>query len=129
LVGAVQAGAAALGVDPAVVMEAGLRSPSLLARRPERWGTRMRLVIRIARALGAQPTPAEVLTRFPAAMTYGAARLLQRYAMARLGLWTMNWMALLSLSDKRAREKLQAYFGENRVRRGMREALAARGLL
>jgi hypothetical protein len=41
----------------------------------------------------------------------------------------MNWMALLSLSDKRAREKLRAYFGEHRERRGMREALAARGLL
>jgi hypothetical protein len=129
LLAAVHTGAASLGVDVSTVMEAGLRSPSLLARRPEHWGRRMRLVIRIARTLDYDLTATEALEKFPAALTYGSERLLQRYAMARLGIWAINWMALLSLSDQRARAMLTAHFVTHEEREGMREALIKRELL
>ena len=103
--------------------------PSFLARKVEGWGRRMRLVRRIAAALGKEVTAWEVLEGFPTAMTYGADRLLQRYVVARLGLWTWNWPTLLTFSDVKIRERLRDYFGEHREREALRQALVRRGLL
>ena len=41
----------------------------------------------------------------------------------------MNWMALLSLSDKRALEQLVAHFARHEEHKARREALIKRGLL
>jgi hypothetical protein len=129
LLRAIQAGSAAVGVNKKVLAKAVLRSPSLLARRMEGWSPRMRLVKRIARALGVEATAEYVLTVFPAAMTYGWERLLQRYAMARLGLATKNWCLMLTLPDAKARERLRGYFSEHPDREGLRRALARRSLV
>lgn len=129
IVEAVDAGACALGVEREVLVEAVLRSPSLVARRPASWASRMRMVLRIAEALGDRITPTTMLAKFPAAMTYGSERLLQRYVLARLGLWPWNWMALLSLSDKRARGLFAEYFVGHPEREPLRQALIRRDLL
>jgi hypothetical protein len=129
LLRALKTGAAALGVSQSTLAEAVLRSPSLLARRTEGWARRMRLVIRIARALGVATSAEKVLKISPAAMTYGWERLLQRYVMARCGLWTWNWSTLLALSDAKARERLRGYFAEQEDHGLLKRDLERRGLL
>ncbi len=129
LIEALKHGAVQLGVPRDTLAAALLRSPSLMARRPEGWRLRMRFVIRIARALGTEITAGEVLEKFPQALTYGPDRLLQRYAMARLGIWTMNWTARLTLPDARARILLEEHFRQRGDTSGMRQALARRKVL
>ncbi len=126
---ALKAGGKTLGVNKKVLVAAVLRSPTLLLRKMDGWSRRMRLVIRIARALGTETSSDDVLKMFPAAMTYASGRLLQRYVIARLGLWTWNWMALLSLPDLKARALLNNYFEEHAKRAPLRKALQGRGLL
>jgi hypothetical protein len=89
----------------------------------------MRLVVRIAGALGSPLTAEEMLQSLPAALTYSRNRLLQRYVMARLGLWTWTWTALLTLPDGRARSILEAYFREYAEAGRLQDALARRGVL
>ncbi len=129
LIEAMGDGSRRLGVNESELVEAVLRAPSLLARRSEGWGPRMRLVRRIARCLGAELTAGDVIASFPAALTYGKSRLLQRYAMAKLGLWTWNWQTLLSFADSKARARLLEYFEAHDEHGSMRHALQRRGLL
>ncbi len=129
LIAAIKHGAIVLQVRPKVLITAALRVPSLFVRKQEGWRIRMRLILRIARALGAKIDAQKALQTFPQALTYGYPRLLQRYAMARLGLWTSNWSTLLSFSDVKARSRLQAFFLEHDDTKGMQAALARRGLL
>jgi hypothetical protein len=49
--------------------------------------------------------------------------------MARLGLWTWNWTALLTLADARARSILEAHFREHAEAGRLQDALARSGLL
>ncbi len=123
-----EAGAVALGVQQETLFQAVLRSPSLSVRRTEVWGTRMRLIRRIARALAADLSADDVLAKLPSAMTYSRERLMQRYVVARLGLWTWNWTALLTVKDENARRLLDAYFIKHPERLELRAALAKRGL-
>jgi hypothetical protein len=129
LIRTLKTGASVLGVSQRTLAGAVLRSPSLLARRPEGWARRMRLVLRIARALGVVTDAAGVLEMFPAAMTYATGRLVQCYVIARLGLWTWNWPTLLTYSDGKARKILKEYFKEHRERAELRAALSKRGLV
>lgn len=129
LLAVVESGARLLGVPRKAMVEAGVRSPSLLARVPGDLGARMRFVKRIAAVVGAEVTATEVLRKFPAALTYGNGRLLQRYTMAKLGVGPRGWMALLSLSDAKARAKLGVFFRERGDHAATREALVRRELL
>ena len=129
LLAAVETGAAALGVPRETLVQAFLRSPALWIRRQEGWPLLLRFVLRIARALGAPLTAEQVLSKLPTALIYSRRRLLQRYVMARLGLWTWNWTALLTLSDARARSILEAYFCKHAEAGRCRDALARRGML
>ncbi|PWT98385.1 MAG: hypothetical protein C5B53_06725 [Candidatus Melainabacteria bacterium] len=65
-----------------------------------------------ARCINVQPEPA-----------FAAVR------MARLGLWTWNWTALLTLADARARSILEAHFREHAEAGRLQDALARSGLL
>jgi hypothetical protein len=129
LLAAVESGTAALGVSRQTLVMAFLRSPTLWIRRHEGWPRLLRLVLRIAAALGASLTAEQILSKLPTALIYSRKRLLQRYVMARLGLWTWNWTALLTLSDARARAILEAYFREHAEAGRCRNALAWRGML
>ena len=121
-----------LGVSHDLMVQTILRAPSLAARKAGGMARRSRLVIRIAVALGHQVTAADVLRMLPAALTYGQERLLGRYVIARLGLWTWTWTALLSLPASRAAALLEGYLqahsGEARVVR-LRAALARRSII
>ena len=64
----------------------------------------MRLIVRIGRTLGVPLTAKDILEAFPSALTYSRERLLQRYVMARLGLWNWNWTALLTLRNDLAKK-------------------------
>ena len=121
--------AAEFGIRPDVLAGGLLRAPSLLVRRPEGWRTRMRLIVRIGRALGAMLTAKEILEAFPSALTYSRERLLQRLVMARLGLWNWNWTALLTLRDEAAKKKLAVYFEAHPDRDALRAALIRRDLI
>ena len=129
IVHSLDAGSIALGVRQEALVEAVLRAPSLIARRLEGWGVRMRLVRRVSRALQVDVTAEDVLAQLPAAMTYSQSRLLQRYVVARLGLWTWNWSALLTVKDERVRELLTAYFARHPERSALQVALVRRNLL
>jgi hypothetical protein len=125
----VESGARALGVERAVLVEVVLRAPSLAVRRLDGWSKRMRMVLRIGQALGVELSPAEVLRKLPAAMTYGLPRLLQRYVVARRDLWSGSWGMLLICSDQKVRVRLAEYFREHPQRRTLRAALERRKLL
>lgn len=129
LIAAVKNGASVLQVRPNVLITAALRCPSLFVRKQEEWRIRMRLILRIARALGTEINAEKALEIFPQALTYGYPRLLQRYAMARLGLCARNWNNLLSLSEVKARSRLQAFLQDHAEAKGMEAALIRRGLL
>jgi hypothetical protein len=129
IVHSLDVGSVALGVRREALVEAVLRAPSLVARRLEGWGVRMRLVRRVSRALKVDVTAEDVLAQLPAAMTYSQSRLLQRYVVARLGLWTWNWSALLTAKDERVQELLTAYFARHPERSALQVALVRRNLL
>ena len=118
-----------LGASRSEVIEAAIRNPSILMRKPGGYARRMRLVLRIAHHFGANETKTGILGFFPAALTYGYDRLLQRYAVARLGLWTWDWSTLLTFSDEKIRERLRDYFTGRPEQKGLRRALERRSLL
>ena len=89
----------------------------------------MRLVRRVVRASRPEVRAEDVLAQLPAAMTYDEDRLLQRYVVARLDLWTQNWRVLLMVKDQRVRQRLTAYFAEQPERTALRAALVRRTLL
>ena len=129
LIAVVKDAASSFGIEPESMAIAMLRAPSLMARRQTNTAKRMRLVMRIARVLGADVTAAIVFEKFPTALTYGEDRLLQRYVMARLGLGGANWANLLTVGDRVAREKLADYFAAHSEKFGLKAALEKRGLL
>lgn len=129
LIAAVKAGAALFGVGLDIMVRAALRNPSLIARKPEGWGTRMRLILRIGRALGVTLTAKQVLDSFPAALTYGRDRLLQRLVMARLGVCNRNWTSLLTLPNETAKKMLATYFGNHTISATLHAALKRRDLI
>jgi hypothetical protein len=57
------------------------------------------------------------------------ARLLQRYVIARLGLWTWNWSTPLTFKDEKARQLLKGYFAAHPEQEDLRAALGHRELL
>lgn len=119
----------AIGVARAEFIDAVLRVPSLMVRRRQMWRGKLRLIRRIARALGEELRAVDVLRRFPTAMTYGTGRLMQRYVIAKLGFWSYNWQNLLTLSDRRARARLEAHFAAHPEHTAIRAGLQKRGLL
>ena len=129
LIATVEQRAADFGIGPDVLAGGLLRAPSLLVRRPEGWRPRVRLIVRIGRALGAMLTAKEILETFPSALTYSRERLLQRLVIARLGLWNWNWTALLTLRDEAAKKKLAAYFSAHPDMNALRAALMRRDLI
>lgn len=106
-----------------------LRSPSLFVRKQDLWGRSLRLAVKMARALGKDITAAAALEMFPPLLTYAHRRLLQRYVVAKLGLWTRNWPALLTFSDEKIRKLMRAYFAANPKQAPLRKALRRRGLI
>ena len=121
--------ASVLAVSRAVMAKTVLRSPSLLARRTDRLGLRMRWLKRIARACGSALSTEDVLEKFPTGLTYAEGRLLQRYVIARLGLATSNWTLLLTTSNVRAQARLREYLIQHPERSRLQRSLERRGLL
>lgn len=81
-----------------------------------------------ARALGVTLTAQQVLDAFPAALTYGHGRLLQRLAMARLGVCKRNWTSLLTLPHEAASKLLAGYFEMHADPTDLHAALKRRNL-
>ena len=101
-----------LDIPRATMTKVFLRMPSLGSRKPATIAQRVRLIARIARALGQQYSHPEILTTSPAAPTYSTERLLLRYLVARLGLWNGKWSSLIQMRDQIVRDKLQAHLDE-----------------
>ena len=96
-----------LKLEPGVVAEAFARMPTLAGREPSTMARRVRIVQRIACALGEPVSAATVLTQYPAAPTYSTERLLLRHLIARLGLWEGRWTSLLAMRDDTVRSRLK----------------------
>lgn len=118
-----------LGVSEAIIIRALVRSPTLLARQTQDWPLRMRLLKRIARALGTPAGSEDILAKLPAALTYARPRLLQRYAMATVGVGKKDWSNLLTLRDSIARRLLREALAEMPERARLSDALRRRSLI
>jgi hypothetical protein len=96
-----------LKLEPGVVAGAFARMPTLAGREPSTMARRIRIVQRIAGALGEPVSAATVLIQYPAAPTYSTERLLLRHLVARMGLWSGRWTSLLAMRDDTVRSRLK----------------------
>lgn len=92
-----------LGVELEAVVNAALLSPTLVARKPGPMVQKVKLTVRIARALGREIDARRVLASHPAVPTYAMDRLLVRYWMARNGVGGQDWQKLIRTCDADAR--------------------------
>lgn len=104
-----QAAADALDIPRADMVAAMLRIPSLCAREPLAVARKVRLAVRIAAAKGASVSASDVLLRCPATPTYALDRLLIRWLIVRLDLWSWGWESLIVRSDRHVRALLMEY--------------------
>lgn len=104
-----QTAADALRIPRAEMVAAMLRIPSLCAREPLAVAHKVRLAVRIATAKGASVSASDVLLRCPAIPTYALDRLLIRWLIVRLGLWSWGWESLIVRSDRNCRALLVDY--------------------
>lgn len=104
-----QTAASALNIPLEDFVTTALRMPSLMAREPLAMARKVRLVIRIARALDIDLDPSIALRKCPALPTYAQDRLLIRWLVVKLGLWSWSWDALIPRSDAKIHALLQDY--------------------
>lgn len=98
-----------LDVELGAVVKSALLCPTLVARKPGPMVQKIRLTVRIARALGREIDARRVLASFPAAPTYAMDRLLVRYWMARNGIGGQDWQKLVRMRDDVAIEVIRSF--------------------
>jgi hypothetical protein len=98
-----------LDIPTEILYAAYLRSPTLFSRTSEPFIKKIRLTQRIARICGENPSFSDIITSTPAVGSYSVDRLLIRYLVAKLGLWTWRWPNLIFLSNDKCKKKFNEY--------------------